>query len=468
MKVAAIYARKSTEQVGVADDAKSVARQVENARAFAEANGFSVADEHIYVDDGVSGAAALAKLRSKGRLLADIDAGPKFTALIMQARDRFSRRDGDEAFGEMKAIDRAGVTIWFYGDNTKFEHGSFASNTLGFLNSEFVAEWRRAIAAKTAEAMLRKARQGHVTGGRVFGYDIAHEALHKVRRVNAAEAAVVLRIYELYAAGAGLAGIAHRLNADAAPSPRAQQGRPSGWCSSSVREVVKRDIYRGLIVYGRSRKRDKAGQIAPTRRPPSEWVRVEAPELRVVPAALADAVDARLDSMRKRSLRLSNGSLMGRPPGEGSKYLLNGVATCGVCGGSMEVLSSTSGKRRVFTYKCRVARRKGPACCTNAQAVPMEAADEAVLKTIEQALMHPKVVERALVHAERAIARSQSADERGAVEASLGATNKAMARLSTAIAQSDDLQPLLPPFRRRNGSGWRLRRGSPSCRTRRR
>ena len=54
--VAAIYARKSTEQNGVADDQKSVARQVEHARAYAARKGWTVADEHIYVDDGISGA----------------------------------------------------------------------------------------------------------------------------------------------------------------------------------------------------------------------------------------------------------------------------------------------------------------------------------------------------------------------------------------------------------------------------
>ena len=33
--IAAVYARTPTEQVGVADDEKSVARQVEHARAYA-------------------------------------------------------------------------------------------------------------------------------------------------------------------------------------------------------------------------------------------------------------------------------------------------------------------------------------------------------------------------------------------------------------------------------------------------
>ena len=54
--IAAIYARKSTEQNGVADEQKSVARQIEHARAYAIAKGWTVDDAHVYVDDGISGA----------------------------------------------------------------------------------------------------------------------------------------------------------------------------------------------------------------------------------------------------------------------------------------------------------------------------------------------------------------------------------------------------------------------------
>ncbi len=54
--IAAIYARKSTEQGGVADDQKSVTRQVEHARQYASQNGWTVADEHVLSDDAVSGA----------------------------------------------------------------------------------------------------------------------------------------------------------------------------------------------------------------------------------------------------------------------------------------------------------------------------------------------------------------------------------------------------------------------------
>jgi hypothetical protein len=53
--IAAIYARKSTDQT-VADEAKSVTRQIESARAYAAKQGWTVAEEHVYSDDGISGA----------------------------------------------------------------------------------------------------------------------------------------------------------------------------------------------------------------------------------------------------------------------------------------------------------------------------------------------------------------------------------------------------------------------------
>jgi hypothetical protein len=126
--IAAIYARKSTEQFGVADEQKSVARQVDHARAYAQRKGWAVADDHIYVDDGVSGA-------------------------------EFSTRPG------------------------------------------------------------------------------------LIRVLN-----VLRRIFKMCADGIGFTTIAKALNAEGAPCPRSQQGRPKGWAPSSIREVLYRPIYRGEMV----------------------------------------------------------------------------------------------------------------------------------------------------------------------------------------------------------------------------
>jgi hypothetical protein len=131
-----------------------------------------------------------------------------------------------------------------------------------------------------------------------------------------------------------------------------------------VREILKRPLYRGEIVRNRAKKRDLSGQLSRSHRGPKDWLHVPAPALRIVPESVADAVDSRLTSMRKRALRQANGRLIGRPPGEGSPYLLTGLLVCGVCGGGMEILSSGLNGRRSYHYRCSVARRKGPACCT--------------------------------------------------------------------------------------------------------
>jgi hypothetical protein len=49
--IAGVYARKSNEQNGVADEQKSVARQIEHARHYAQRKGWIVIDEHVYADD---------------------------------------------------------------------------------------------------------------------------------------------------------------------------------------------------------------------------------------------------------------------------------------------------------------------------------------------------------------------------------------------------------------------------------
>ena len=56
MIAAAIYARKSTDQNDVADAEKSVTRQIERGAEYAAGKGWTVAKEHIYSDDGISGA----------------------------------------------------------------------------------------------------------------------------------------------------------------------------------------------------------------------------------------------------------------------------------------------------------------------------------------------------------------------------------------------------------------------------
>ena len=104
--IAAIYARKSTEQNGVAEDQKSVARQVEHARAFAQTKGWTVADEHVDVDDGISGA-EFANRPGFLRLMNALKPRAPFQALVMSEESRLGREAIETAYALKQLVQAA-------------------------------------------------------------------------------------------------------------------------------------------------------------------------------------------------------------------------------------------------------------------------------------------------------------------------------------------------------------------------
>ncbi len=444
--IAAIYARKSTEQHGADADAKSVARQIENARAFAMTKGWSVADALVYADNAISGAET-ARLVNRQRLLDAIHSRPKFGVLIMRDASRFSRRDGDEAFGELKRIAKAGVAIWFYQDGTQFEYGNFAANITGIVRAEMNAEFRRQIGKWTREAMVRKATAGHVTGGRVFGYDNLKVDGHVERRINDPQAAVVRQIFDLSAAGTGYTRIAKQLNAERAPAPRPQQQRPSGWSPSTVYEVLHRPLYRGEVVWNKTRKRDPEGKTNAMPRPESEWLRLDRPELRIVSEKTWQAVHARLRG--RRTILATAGGRPRQLHDIDSKYLLSGFARCATCGGTLATLSRDHGKGRAFFYGCLAHAKRGATVCNNALVLPVDRVDRAVLSKLSKDVLRPAVVKAIIEGVFKALQPKTVTANVGALRAELRALDKKIGNLTEAIEGGAAVAPLVAKLQAR-------------------
>jgi hypothetical protein len=89
----------------------------------------------------------------------------------------------------------------------------------------------------------------------------------------------------------------------------------------------------------------------------------------------------------------------------------------------------------------------------------MEAADIAVLDAVEGIVLHPKVVERALDHALEALSEDRSEDRRAALEAELATCERAVARLTAAIAGGGELAPLVDALRTQEARRQELRSG---------
>jgi DNA invertase Pin-like site-specific DNA recombinase len=161
---AAIDARKSTDQSGVADDQKSVSRQRERAREYAARKGWSTDDACTFVDDGISGA-EFANPPGFLRLMNALKPRPAFQVLIMSEESRLGREAIETAYA-LKQLVTAGVRVFFYLEDRERTLDSPTDKIMLSLTAFADELEREKTRQRTYDAMLRKAQQQHVTGGR--------------------------------------------------------------------------------------------------------------------------------------------------------------------------------------------------------------------------------------------------------------------------------------------------------------
>jgi site-specific DNA recombinase len=400
--IAAIYARKSNDQNDVSDGQKSVTRQIDGARAFISAKGWTLAERHVYSDDGVSGA-LFANRAEFQRMMVDAEAGA-FEAIVFYDLDRFGRH-AHQTMVALNHLADLGVTVWDFSTGVRVDLDSFEGRLSATLKAEFAQQYRDQVRKHTRDSHRRKAEQGLVTGGRVFGYHNVRRAKGEtIRVINKTEAEVIRGIFARYAAGEGAFTIADALNRTGAPSPRAQQGRPNGWSVSTIREVLNRPLYRGEILYGKTKsaygrelgklvtRKGRVREKAQIPTPEAAWIRLPVNEsLRIVDPELAARVDARRTDRRTRyltSLGAKNGKM---PEKTWGKYLLTGgLLVCPTCGGHFEGV-----KYPKQVYVCSTRRRK-PGACPNTLALPMAFADGVVLDMVEGYVLGKDYIEELL------------------------------------------------------------------------
>jgi len=479
--IAAIYARKSTDQ-NVSDEEKSVARQVERARAYAERKGWTVAEEHVYVDDGISGAEFHEKRPRYLALMNALGQRAPFQVLIIMDQSRLGRSTREIPYTLGRIMD-AGVRIFCYLSDSELQGftqtDQFMLAAMAYVDGMHREQSRQ----RTRDAMRRKAERGHVAGGQVYGY-VNYEITRPGRdgrqardyvelRIHEQEAAVIRRIFAEIAAGKGFITIAKGLTADGTPAPRAHRG----WAGSGVREMVFRPLYRGRVVYGKTRWADKGGTKVKVKVPESEWITREDPRLRIVDEGLWQAAHARLDRTRATYLHGPKGRLWSRPeagletgaPGL-PKYLLTGFLECVVCHGSMHATKRTSQRGApAFYYVCREHRNRAYVCaehrvqncpcrgrlpstaslCANSLSAPMADLHADLIEKLRRDVLSPDVFEAVLERSLEIERSPEAPDRRAQLADELARLEREIARYTDAIAQGGSLPSILAALQER-------------------
>ncbi len=275
--------------------------------------------------------------------------GSPFGAVLVDDLSRLSRDLGntwqivfhDLASAQVKVID---VTTGMSSD------GAGARLTFGamaLVNDTFL----QLVRTETHRGLEGRALGGFWTGGRCYGYatvqeDSPPDPEHPRKRsvIDPAQAAVVVRVFQLFIDGMSLKKIASTLNDEGLAAPN-DGGRGNknghGWGHTTIRAMLRNERYLGRFTWNQSKWVRVSGRKSRRRvlRPKTEWIEQEHPELAIVSRELWDAAQAR---SRRGGTRK-----VGRPPGTGKfPSLVSGLLRCGTCGGSATACATTRPRRR--------------------------------------------------------------------------------------------------------------------------
>ena len=264
----------------------------------------------------------------------------------MSEESRLGREQIETAYA-LKQIMDAGVRVFFYLEDRERTLDSALDKMMLSLTG-FASEMERERAKqRTYDAMLRKAKAGHVTGGKVYGYDnqevLSAEGhrLHVLRVVNQKRLTWSGRSSTCTPADLGLRAspsgsmrkASPRLARVPAVGPRLQCGRFSTDRSTRVRSC------------GTSTRRSCAeAQRNVDSADEKDWIRLDAPDLRIISPGLWATVQARLSKRKRQTAE--------PPRDQDSKYLLTGMARCAHCGGPMTIVGQDYHRRKGRFYGC--------------------------------------------------------------------------------------------------------------------
>jgi site-specific DNA recombinase len=192
-------------------------------------------------------------------------------------------------------------------------------------------------------------------------------------------------------------------------------------------------LYRGEVVWNRQRKRDQWGVKRYLNRPEEQWIRIPAPDLRIVPEDLWQAAHRRLD--RTRQMYAGTGT---RPPLDRRRtdYLLSGLAKCGECGGSLVAFTNEIKGGRRTLYGCMYHHKRGAKVCSNPILIRQEKLDRVVIEAIVEEL-DERLLERAVEKALQRLRRQPEStkDRRAVIKAELPLLEARMRTVVDEIAR---------------------------------
>lgn len=378
---AALYIRLSKED-GDKNESNSVLSQKEILKEFLKLHP-ELEFYGFYVDDGWSGTSF--DRPAFRQLEADIVAG-KIGCVVVKDLSRFARNYTDAGYYIENFFVRYGVR--FIAINNALDSASGNMNavtqciTVGVTNviNESVAATTSVNVKGTLN--VRRANGDFIGSFAAYGYLKNPENRHKLI-VDEEAAATVRMIFEKFVSGASIYEITHELNKMGLPNPslyKKQKGfnykHRSGkitdgmWPESSVRRILKNEMYIGNMVQGKNKKLSyKIKQCVAV--PKEEWYVVEGTHEAIIDKETFEKAQSLFNHNIRRSSKNDEVDLFA------------GFVRCADCGRAMGKKSNYNKNREYHYYRCETAKKTRRTACTN-HSIRIDKIEKAVLVFLQK------------------------------------------------------------------------------------
>ncbi|MFY9561208.1 MAG: recombinase family protein [Terriglobales bacterium] len=431
-----IYARYSSDL----QRPSSIADQIRKCEEFGRTQGWT--KDGVYSDAAISGVST-ERPGLQRMLAAAFSAHRPFDVILVDDTSRISRSLSD-AVQLFEKLRFAGLRVIAVGQgiDTRSEQADVLLTVHGLVDSLYVKE----LAKKTHRGLEGAFLRGLHAGGRCYGYRNMPVEGGVRLEIDEREAAVVRRIFEMSAHGMSLKTIAATLNAEKVPSPRPRAtSLHATWAPTAIREMLRRDLYRGRVIWNRSRfiKVPGTNKRVARPRPRSEWRISERPELRIISEELWKAVQAR--QTRMQELYGGKHGLFNRSASSGN--LFTGFLKCGCCGANLVIV--TGRRRRHAMYGCPQHFYRG--ACTNGLRIRQHQLEDQLFRELQQAVLRPEVIDHVLDQFTRQLKGAQTdfSKHKERAQARKKELTEQLDRLTLAIAEGGHSAALLDAIAQR-------------------
>lgn len=352
LKVGCAYIRVSDER----QDEYSPDSQLKKIREYAAKEGYTIPDEYVFYDDGISGKSVKKRNDFQRMISFAKDEDHPFDVIFVWKFSRFARNQ-EEAIVYKNLLSKKGISVISVSEPIpEGAFGSLIERIIEWMDQYYLTN----LSVEVQRGMIERISRGYPVCPAPYGY----RNVDKNYAIVEEEAAIVREVFDRFLQGEAIRAIAVDLGQHGIRT-RHKSVPDNRWISY----MLQNSTYCGYLRFSTDGSRSVS-----RRRPNNENVlTVKGHHEPIISEETWNKVQDRLAEQRKMFSKYSR-------PNDPVTYMLKGLVRCSACGSTLSASTPEKGERYLqcvkYTHgKCRVSH-----------AVKISYLEQAVIQGIQQAM----------------------------------------------------------------------------------